>query len=155
MFSTCRKNVSLATHIDIERKGVNKSCWILETLTTFLVLWKLLFEVFLGLNSLPQRPRYHEVSRAEHKQWQHQQKHIKKDVEDLFVFYGFTRPQFAAFMVTCFVEEFISLKIFAYLNCQKAFCAFHLPWLVGINLLRTAIGDMNNKLEHQMRIISL
>lgn len=30
-----------------------------------------------------------------------------------------------------------------------------LPWLVGINLLKTAIGDMNNKLENQIKTISL
>lgn len=30
-----------------------------------------------------------------------------------------------------------------------------LPWLVGMSLLKAAIGNMNNKLEHQIKIISL
>lgn len=30
-----------------------------------------------------------------------------------------------------------------------------LPWLVGINRLKTAIGDINTKLPHQIRAINL
>lgn len=61
-------------------------------LTALGVLVEVILEFPLGADALPQRPRYHEVGCAQHKQRQQQQDHVEKYIEHLFVYKWLARP---------------------------------------------------------------
>lgn len=73
-----------------------------QLLTAVRIFIEVVLEVFFRLDSLPKRFRDHEVRRPEHEQRQHQQNHIQKYIEDLFIFYRLIWPQLTTLLVTCF-----------------------------------------------------
>lgn len=53
---------------------------------------EVIFEISLRANALPQSLCDHEICRTQNEQRQHQQNHIQKNVEHLFVFNWPIRP---------------------------------------------------------------